>query len=61
MEVAVGTPSFSNLKLKYLCEYEKVRYTVFVCSYGAQVEAFKQKNWQKFLRTATLMCVSMAD
>ena len=24
-DMAVGTPSFSNLKLKYLCEYEKVR------------------------------------
>ena len=29
---------------KYLRENEKVRETFFVCSYGAQVESFKQKK-----------------
>ena len=36
-------PSF-----KYLCENETFRVTVFVCSYGAQVESYKQKS-QKIL------------
>ena len=26
---------------------EKVRETVFVCSYGGRVESFQQKNWWK--------------
>ena len=39
---------FSNLVIEYLCENEKVRETVFVCSYGAQIESFKQKRkWSK--------------
>ena len=34
----------SNFALAYLRENEKVRDTVVACSYGAQVESFKQKN-----------------
>ena len=30
--------------MEYLRENEKVRETVFACSYGAQVEYFKQKK-----------------
>ena len=32
---------------EYLRENEKVRETVFACSYGAQVESFKQKKGRK--------------
>ena len=35
---------FSNFAIEYLRENEKVRETVFVCSYGAQVESLKQKK-----------------
>ena len=38
---------FSNFAIKYLSKNEKVRETVFACSYGAQIESFKQKNWSK--------------
>ena len=40
---------------EYLRENEKVRETVFACSYGAQVESFKQKkNGQKSRDTVPL-------
>ena len=39
---------------EYLRENEKVRETVFACSYGAQVESFKQKNGQKSRDTVLL-------
>ena len=32
-----------TIVIVYLCENEKVWKTVFVCSYGVQVESFKQK------------------
>ena len=32
---------------EYLCENEKVCGTVLACSYGAQVESFKQKKGKK--------------
>ena len=35
----------SNFAIEYLCKNENVRKTVFACSYGAQVESFKQKKW----------------
>ena len=38
---------FSNFAIKYLRENEKVRETVFACSYGAQVESFKQIKFIK--------------
>ena len=37
--------------IKYLRENEKVRETIFACSYGAQVESFKQKIGQNFCDT----------
>ena len=40
----VEMPGFLNLLIEYLRENEKVRKTVFTCSYGAQVESVKQKN-----------------
>ena len=39
---------------EYLRENKKVRETVFACSYGAQVESFKQKNGQKSRDTVPL-------
>ena len=38
---------FSNFSIEYLRENENFRDTVFVCSYGAQVESFKPKKWSK--------------
>ena len=38
---------FSNFAIEYLREKERVRETVFACSYGAQVESYKQKNRRK--------------
>ena len=35
---------FSNFAIEYLRENEKVRETVFVYSYRAQVESLKQKK-----------------
>ena len=35
---------FSNFANEYLRENEKVCKTVFDCSYGAQVESFKEKE-----------------
>ena len=46
--------AFFKLKIEYLQENEKVCKTVFVCSYGAQVEPFKQIKMTKNLVTATL-------
>ena len=43
--------------MEYLRENEKVRETVFACSYGAQVEYFKQKNGQKSRETVPRMAV----
>ena len=37
----LANQTISNLKIKYLRENEQVRETVFVCSYGVQVEPFK--------------------
>ena len=45
---------FSNFAIEYLRENEKVRETVFACSYGAQVESFKQKKMVKNLVTLSL-------
>ena len=45
---------FSNIVIKYLCENQKVCKTVFVCSYGAQVESFKKKKMIKNLVTLSL-------
>ena len=44
----------SNFALAYLRENEKVRDTVVACSYGAQVESFKQKNGRKSRNTVPL-------
>ena len=39
---------FSNFAIEYLCNDKKVHKTVFVCSYGAQIESFKPpKKWLK--------------
>ena len=35
---------FSNIAIEYLRENEKVCETVFACSYGAQIESFKQEK-----------------
>ena len=35
---------FSNFAIGYLHENEKVRDTVFACSYGAQIESFKKNR-----------------
>ena len=37
----------SNFAINYLRKNEKVRETVFACSYGAQVQSFKQNNGRK--------------
>ena len=47
--------NFSNFGIKYHSKNEKVRETVFVCSYGAQVESFKQKICKKS-RTQLCQC-----
>ena len=39
---------------EYLRENEKVCETVFACSYGAQVESFKQKKGQQSRDTVPL-------
>ena len=44
----------SNFALAYLRENKKVRDTVVACSYGAQVESFKQKNGRKSRNTVPL-------
>ena len=36
---------FSNFAIEYLHEREKVRETVFACSYWVHVESFKQKQY----------------
>ena len=38
---------FLNFAIEYLRENEKVRKTVFSCSYGAQIECFKQNKCRK--------------
>ena len=38
------TRDFQALQSNIFSENEKVRKTVFVCSYGAQVESFKQNK-----------------
>ena len=45
---------FSNFAIEYFRENEKVCETVFVCSYGAQVESFKAKKMVKILVTLSL-------
>ena len=35
---------FLNFAIEYFCKSKNVHETVFVCSYGAQVESFKQKK-----------------
>ena len=39
---------------EYLCENEKFRETVYVCSYWAQVDSFKQQSGQKSRDTVSL-------
>ena len=48
------TRDFQALQSNIFSENEKVRKTVFVCSYGAQVESFKQKNCRKSRDTVPL-------
>ena len=53
---------FSNFAIEYLCENEKDRNTIFACSYGAQVESFKQKlNCQKSRDTVPLTLLSLSS
>ena len=40
---------------------EKARETVFACSYGAQVDSFKQKNGQRSLNTVPLILAGMKN
>ena len=40
--------NFSNFAIEYLCENEKVRETIFVCSYKAQAESVQHKNAKKW-------------
>ena len=41
----------TSISKEYLRENKKFRETVFVCSHGAQVESFKQKNDHTFRDT----------
>ena len=53
---------FSNFAIEYLLENKKVRELVFACSYGAQVECFKQnKNGRKSRDTVPLMDQTMQN
>ena len=42
---------FSSFVIEYLYDNEKVCATILACSYGAQVESYKQKNTVKNLMT----------
>ena len=50
----VKDTQFSSFAIEYLHENEKIRETVFVCSYVAQEESFMQKNGRKFCDTVPL-------
>ena len=39
---------FFIFAIEYLCKNEKVRETVFACSYGAQIESLSQKKDRKY-------------
>ena len=46
--------TWTHVFREYLRENKKVRETVVACSYGAQVESFKQKDGQKSRDTVPL-------
>ena len=48
---------FLNFAIEYLHKNEKVRETVFACSYEAQVESLSKKNWRKSRDTIHLQYV----
>ena len=45
---------FSNFAIEYLHEREKVRETVFACSYWVHVEFFKQKQYGQNFGTLSI-------
>ena len=45
---------FSNFAIEYLHEREKVRETVFACSYWVHVESFKQKQYGQNFGTLSI-------
>ena len=48
---------FSNFAIEYLCKNEKLHETVYACSFGAQIESFKPKKYDRKSRDAVpLMC-----
>ena len=49
--------TWTHVFREYLRENKKVRETVVACSYGAQVESFKQKDGQKSRDTVPLRSV----
>ena len=55
---------FSNFTIEYLFENEKVRETVFACSYVAQVESWNKKklskiSWHCFFKVKQLVITSL--
>ena len=48
---------YADTFLRISSRKQKVRETAFVCSYGAQVESFKQKHVQKSLDTVPLRAI----
>ena len=49
---------FLNFAIEYLHKNEKVRETVFACSYEAQVESLSKKNWRKSRDTISIYSTS---